>query len=103
MIHSCERYSYCTGVLSDIIGKTNLGNCSLKVKTAFNAVFLTVANTLISYKITKTEHKQLYQYSHAPSSLIKPGFHISQFIGNLLSGIAKGENDFRNTKDFIHR
>ena len=33
----------------------------------------------------------------------KPGFHISQFIGDLLSGIAEGENDFRNTKDFIHR
>ena len=35
--------------------------------------------------------------------VIKPGFHISQFIGDLLSGIAEGENDFRNTKDFIHR
>ena len=34
---------------------------------------------------------------------VKPGFHISQFIGVLLSGIAEGENDFRNTKDFIHR
>ena len=34
---------------------------------------------------------------------LKPGFHISQFIGDLLSGIAEGENDFRNTKDFIHR
>ena len=33
---------------------------------------------------------------------VKPGFHISQFIGDLLSGIAE-ENDFRNTKDFIHR
>ena len=36
-------------------------------------------------------------------STLKPGFHISQFIGDLLSGIAEGENDFRNTKDFIHR
>ena len=34
---------------------------------------------------------------------VKPGFHISQFIGDLLSGIAEGKNDFRNTKDFIHR
>ena len=34
---------------------------------------------------------------------IKPGFHISELIGDLLSGIAKGENDFRNSKDFIHR
>ena len=33
----------------------------------------------------------------------KYDFHISQLIGNLLSGIAEGENDFRNTKDFIHR
>ena len=33
----------------------------------------------------------------------KPGFDISQFIGDLLSGIAEAENDFRNTKDFIHR
>ena len=32
-----------------------------------------------------------------------PGFHRSQFVGDLLSGIAKGKNDFRNTKDFIHR
>ena len=29
---------------------------------------------------------------------VKPGFHISQFIGDLLSGIAEGENDFRNTR-----
>ena len=36
-------------------------------------------------------------------SVVKRGFHISQFIGDLLSGIAEGENDFRNTKDFIHR
>ena len=36
-------------------------------------------------------------------AIFKPGFHISQFIGDLLSGIAEGENDFRNTKDFIHR
>ena len=33
----------------------------------------------------------------------KPGFHISQFIGDLLSEIVDGENNFRNTKDFIHR
>ena len=38
-----------------------------------------------------------------PRLNVKPGFHISQFIGDLLSGIAEGENDFRNTKDFIHR
>ena len=25
------------------------------------------------------------------------------FIHPVLSGIAEGENDFRNTKDFIHR
>ena len=31
--------------------------------------------------------------------LLKPGFHISQLIGDLLSGIAEGENDIRNTKD----
>ena len=30
--------------------------------------------------------------------VLKPGFHISQFIGDLLSGIAEGENDFRNTR-----
>ena len=34
--------------------------------------------------------------------MLKPGFHISQFSGDLLSGIAEGENDFRNTNDFIH-
>ena len=34
---------------------------------------------------------------------VKPGFHISQFIGDLLFGIVEGENNFRNTKDFIHR
>ena len=37
------------------------------------------------------------------SSGIKPGFHISQFIGDVLSGITEEENYFRNTKDFIHR
>ena len=42
-------------------------------------------------------HRRLNLYK------LKPGFHISQFIGDLLSGIAEGENDFRNTKDFIHR
>ena len=36
-------------------------------------------------------------------SVIETGFHISHFIGDPLSGIAEGENDFRNTKDFIHR
>ena len=35
--------------------------------------------------------------------LLKPGFHTSQFIGDLFPGIAEGENDFRKTKDFIHR
>ena len=33
---------------------------------------------------------------------LKPGFHTSQFIGDPLSRIAEGENDFRNTKNFIH-
>ena len=42
-------------------------------------------------------------YANSRFSTFKPGFHISQFIGDLLSGIAEGENDFRNTKDFIHR
>ena len=87
MIHSCERYSYCTGVSSDVIGKTKLGNCSVKVirKTVFNMVFLTVANTLISYKISKTEHKQLiYEYSHAPSSLISNASYISECVSYLL-------------------
>ena len=42
-------------------------------------------------------------YVKRSQSFLKPGFHISQFIGDLLSGIAEGENDFRNTKDFIHR
>ena len=49
-----------------------------------------------------------YKFSQACGLLkvkisIKPGFRISQFFGELLSGIAEGENDFRNTKDFIHR
>ena len=29
---------------------------------------------------------------------LKPGFHISQLNSDLLSGIAEGENNFRNTK-----
>ena len=32
---------------------------------------------------------------------LKHGFHISQFIGDLLSFITEGDNDFINTKDFI--
>ena len=36
-------------------------------------------------------------------SRLKPGFQISQFIGDLLSGITEGENDFRNTMYVIHR
>ena len=30
--------------------------------------------------------------------LVKPGFHTLKFIGNLLSGITEGENEFRNKR-----
>ena len=33
---------------------------------------------------------------------LKPGFHISQIIGDLLSVVNEEENDFINTKYFIH-
>ena len=46
-----------------------------------------------------------YSFTYARKrklSRLKPGFQISQFIGDLLSGITEGENDFRNTMDFIY-
>ena len=30
---------------------------------------------------------------------IKPGFHVSQFIGELLSVVTQKENDFKKAKD----
>ena len=51
-------------------------------------------------KIVETWRGKMYFNNYLILHILKPGFHISQFTGDLLSGIVDGENNFRNTKRF---
>lgn len=56
----------------------------------------------VSYQQSQTRHRRRTMMNENQG--FKPGFRISLFIGDLLSGITEGKNNFRNTKiNFIHR
>ena len=110
----CRLFAVCNSATSEC---HEFCNCAVRKRWNFRVIYLTTA-----CEICPTAWKQILQLSiiYADDTQIflslfdaklckwtcyevKPGFHVSQFIGDLLSGIAEGENDFRSTKDFIHK
>ena len=76
----------------------------VNVKMRINQFELSISDwrpdTILNYTYTSEAQIRPKTVGMDYFSELKPGFRISQFIGDLLS---EEENDFRNTKNFIHR